>query len=244
MKLDLSEFSGVNDMKAIAVCFVSRGLTLTISLFVAPFVAVAQSFLDRKDIDGVTRGIVVLPELDVKVFQVGDANRPRLGRVLASEQSISDGHNFEYCDGTRGFVDIESLKETDRRCGNSTLGPFRLPDGAIAVYDSEFNLIGELVELKDVDSGVGVGVAEIIFSNGLETSFNAALGEPISTWNEISLSQRYTPAQVESLLKQSGGLSPIDTYDLSKFRTIYAVEPNSMDANVSGIVLKNNENSQ
>lgn len=115
--------------------------------------------IEKKFVPSGKGGIIRLPSLHVKFFEVSDPLRPRIGRFASPTEVGERDLNFVYCDGTLGKVDVDSLTETKRECPKDSIGiPLSWETAAnltvgISVYSSRFEPVGQVVSIGKVLNG-------------------------------------------------------------------------------------------
>jgi hypothetical protein len=145
------------------------------SLAIAGQSGAQDSEVNDKGIQSPAAGIFKLPNLNLKIFEVRDESRPRIGWVieLTAEDEAALAHNFKYCDGTTARVQLSELIESTKRCGQDkfggTLNFSSLPLGSpVYVFAGEARVDGRIVSLQPSKSGGYVGIVE--FANGAQFS--------------------------------------------------------------------------
>jgi hypothetical protein len=168
----------------------------------------AQELSNDKGTGLLSTGIFKLEDFNVKVFEVPDAERPRIGTVIyLTEADESEGKdNFRFCDETTARVKLDSLVESGRSCEQPETGSpidvsIFMKGGTVAVYSGEKILSAKIVSISPSPTGGFVGMME--FPNEVAA---AKLAEVQFTQGKVAFSRdamaNYTAADRLELYSQ------------------------------------------
>ena len=188
-------------------------ICVVIAVHLFPYCTYAQqSDTNEKSLENPGAGIFKLPDLNLKVFEVGDEDRPRIGWIieLSNEEEQKLLHNFRYCDGTTTRVERTKLRESSRSCSQDKFGGTLkfagLPVGEeVVAFLGERKVTGKIVSIQESLTGGYVGI--FAYDSDVPSDMSS-LGFNVVPANDGSLNfsnaslSGYTEADIIGLQKQ------------------------------------------